>query len=51
MTIGFAEVNRIVEEDAGDIEISVTILVPDLTAAVTVDIGAVSSTAVEGQGQ
>ena len=43
--------NRIVEEGAVDIEISVTILMPDLAVPVTVDIGAVSGTAVEGQGQ
>ena len=43
--------NRIVEEGAVDIEISVTISAPDLAIPVTVDIGAVSGTAVEGQGQ
>ena len=41
----------IIDEDAGDIVILVTISAPDLAVPVTVDIGAVSGTAVEGEGQ
>ena len=48
--LGFDEADRSVNEDAGTIQVAVT-LVQEIAVPVTVDVAVVSGTAVEGDGQ